>query len=224
MIVPWTPVIVVDIIGSLLTLIIAVGCAHCAWEWNRRKREDIFRDYIFLLTLAFVFFAVSRSFGHLVKQFLIITGQTPVWKSIAPFSGAINSATFIVIFAFGLYFQRFQKIHNELEVHKDNLEELVEERTGELQQLNRSLEDENEQRQKAEEGLRQTLSTLENIFNSTSPTCITGIDYELLETNEAYRRIWPDPKKDGKTLKCYESRPGELCHTVNCPLEQIMVL
>jgi len=113
-----------------------------------------------------------------------------------------------------LYFQRFQKIHNELEAHKDNLEELVEERTSEL-------EDENEQRQKAEEGLRQTFTTLENIFNSTSPTCITSLDYELLKTNEAYRRIWPDPKKEGMVLKCYESRPSEYCHTINCPAENI---
>jgi PAS domain S-box-containing protein len=220
--VPWTPVIAVDIIGSMLTLAIAIVCAGCAWDWNRKKADDIFRDYIFLLTLAFVFFAVSRSFGHLVKQFLIYYDMTPVWKDISPFSGAVSTAAFIVIFAFGLYFQRFQKIHGELEDYKDNLEELVEKRTNELELANRSLKEENTQRRKAEERLRQTSATLENIFNSTSPICITGIDYELMETNEAYRRIWAAPRKDGKPLKCYESRPGKFCHTADCPLEKIL--
>ncbi len=222
MTVPWTPVIAVDIIGSMVTLLIAIACAWCAWDWNRKKPDDIFRDYIFLLTLAFVFFAVSRSFGHLVKQFLIHSDMTPVWKSISPFSGAVNTAAFIVIFAFGVYFQRFQKIHGELEDYKDNLEELVEKRTGELELANRSLQKENTQRRKAEERLRQTSATLENIFNSTSPICITSIDYELMETNEAYRRTWPAPGKDGRPLKCYESRPGKFCHSADCPLELIL--
>ena len=133
MIVSWSPVIAVDIIGSLLTLVTACVCARLSWDWKKSQPEDIFRDYIFLLTLAFVFFAVSRSFGHLFKQYLIFSDQNDVWKSIAPFSGAVNSAAFIVIFAFGVYFQRFKKLHLELSEYRDNLEELVAKRTKELE-------------------------------------------------------------------------------------------
>ena len=57
-------------------------------------------QYIFLLTLAIVFFAISRSFGHLVKQVLLLNDMPDIWKQISPFSGAINSAIFIIIFAF----------------------------------------------------------------------------------------------------------------------------
>ncbi|MDH3329057.1 MAG: PAS domain S-box protein [Desulfobulbaceae bacterium] len=223
MTVSWIPVIAVDIIGSFLTLVIAFACAYLAWDWNRKKREDIFRDYIFLLTLAFVFFAISRSFGHLIKQFLIFADMNHVWQVISPFSGAVNSAAFIIIFAFGIYFQRFRKIHGELEEYKDNLEELVAERTNELEKVNVFLEDENRQRKQAEEGLRQTMTTLENIFNSTSPTCITDVDHKLVEANEAYQAHWPGPTKDGKSIKCFESRPSPICHTDNCPLEKIIM-
>ena len=107
MIVSWNPVIGVDVIGSFLTLIVACACARLSWDWKKGQPDDIFRDYIFLLTLAFVFFAVSRSFGHLVKQYLIFYELKEVWRSIAPFSGAVNTAAFIIIFAFGIYFQRF---------------------------------------------------------------------------------------------------------------------
>lgn len=215
MIVSWNPVIAVDIIGSFLTLVVAGICASLAWSWKKERTEDIFRDYIFLLTLAFVFFAVSRSFGHLVKQFLIYSGLTEVWQSIAPFSGAVNTAAFIVIFAFGIYFQRFQKVHLALNEYKDNLEELVAERT-------RELEKENREREKAQHELRESNATLENIFNSTLPMCITTTDFDLIEANHAYKNLWPVSRQDGKPIKCYDSRPGSLCHTQECPLTMVI--
>lgn len=215
MILSWEPVVLVDIIGSSVTLVVAVICARLACDWKQQNREDIFRDYIFLLTLAFVFFAVSRSFGHLVKQFLIYFDLNNVWQLISPFSGAVNSVAFIVIFSFGIYFQRFQSVHLELKEYKDNLEELVGVRT-------RALEEENRERRRAEEELRQSSATLVNIFNSTSPLCITSTDFDLLETNEAYRRIWPSPGKEDQPMKCYDSRPGSFCHTPGCPLVKVL--
>ncbi len=216
MTVSWTPVVVVDTAGSLLTLAIALLCARKSWHWRRADQKDIFRDYIFLLTLAVVFFAVSRSFGHLVKQILLYHNLHRLWATISPYSGAVNSAAFIIIFAFSISFQRFQKIHEELE-------QLVQRRTSELARTNTKLMEENEQRRRAEEQLRQTSATLVNIFNSTAPICITAMDYQLLETNEAYRKIWPASRHETDTpLKCYESRPGQLCHTDRCPLERIL--
>ncbi|MHB1350822.1 MAG: hybrid sensor histidine kinase/response regulator [Desulfobulbaceae bacterium] len=214
MTVSWLPVIAVDVFGSLLTLSVATVCAWQSWLWIRRRPDDTFRDYIFLLTLAFVFFAVSRSVGHLVKQALLYFGHGATWALIAPYSGSVNTAAFIVVFAFGIYFQRFQKVHLALRDYKDNLELLVAERT-------RALDKENRQRMAAQEELRQANATLENIFASASPLCITGMDYQLLRSNEAYRRIWPGGGHDGTPLTCSASRPSRHCHTPDCPLEQI---
>ncbi|MCL7488160.1 MAG: PAS domain S-box protein [Desulfobulbaceae bacterium] len=215
MIVSWAPVIGVDVIGSFLTLIAACVCAYLSWDWKKKGPDDIFRDYIFLLTLAFVFFAVSRSFGHLVKQYLIFIDLYGVWQRIAPFSGAVNSASFIVIFAFGIYFQRFEKVHLELSEYKDNLEKLVGERTRELEQENR-------EREKAQHELRESNATLENIFNSALPMCITSNDFDLIEANEAYTNIWPVSPKGEKPMKCFDSRPGSLCHTTACPMTLVL--
>ena len=167
----WGPVIVVDVLGSLLTLLAAAACAWLALGWIRRRPDDTFRDYIFLLTLAFVFFAVSRSVGHLVKQALLYYGLEGVWARIAPFSGSVNTAAFIVVFAFGIYFQRFQKVHLALREYKDNLEHLVADRTSELK-------DEVAERKQAQEELaaerEQLAVTLRSIGDGVITTDIQG--------------------------------------------------
>ena len=218
--IPWTPVVVVDIVGSVLTLLIAIICANLAWQWARNKTTDNFRQYILLLTLAIVFFAVSRSFGHLIKQILLLSDLARLWKNIAPFSGAVNSTAFVVIFSFSVYFHRFQRVHKELDAHRNNLEMLVAERTAELEEKNESLAEEISERQKTANSLRQSKATLENILNSSNPLCITKFDYEILVANEAYYKIWSKTAANG--LKCYDSRPGPVCHTDDCPLHQIM--
>jgi len=220
--VSWLPVVVVDIAGSILILIIALQCAITARGWARRRPDDIFRHYIFLLTLAITFFAVSRSFGHLVKQVLLLNDLGQAWSRIAPFSGAVNSAVFVVIFAFGVYYQRFQTVHEEVERFRANLEALVEERTRELAAANRVLENEIEERRLAEHELKRSKVTLEGVMDNTNPLCITGTNHEVLLANRAYRDRWPTPETTGAAVSCYDSRPGSLCHTEGCPLELIL--
>jgi len=68
MTISWSHVIFVDIFGSACTLILAVCCAVVARKRTKEKPDNTFRHYVFLLTIAIVFFAISRSFGHLAKQ------------------------------------------------------------------------------------------------------------------------------------------------------------
>ena len=137
---PWTPVIFLDITGSVLMVLISFWCAAMAKQLVRQKPDDTFRNYIFLFTLAIVFFAISRSFGHLVKQLLLLNDMDDIWRHISPFSGAVNSTTFVVIFAFGISFYRFQKVHAEIEYYKSNLEELITDRTEQLEKSKNTLE------------------------------------------------------------------------------------
>jgi PAS domain-containing protein len=219
----WTPVILVDIFGSVLTLCIAILCANSSWRWLKRKTDDIFRQYIFLLTLSIVFFAISRSFGHLIKQILLLNDMPAIWSQIAPFSGAINSAIFIIIFAFGIYFHRVQKVHVEIEKYRKNLESLVIDRTAQLKESNRALQNEIGERTHIENELRQSNITLENVLESSSPLCITNVNFEIIKANKAYLETWPKKShKEGEKIKCFESRPGSLCHTDGCPLQQVI--
>ena len=200
MIISWTPVVVTDIVGSVLTLLIAVLCVYRAWEWLRRKPNDIFRHYLFLLTFAFVLFAVSRSFGHLVKQILDLRGLDHLWRQISPFSGAVNTTTFVIAASFSIYFNRLQKVHQEIEKYKNSLESLVEKRTRMLEESH---------------------ATLETVLNSANPICMVNLDFEIIDANKAYYEIWPKQSATGEKMKCYESRPGRTCATSSCPVKLI---
>jgi signal transduction histidine kinase/CheY-like chemotaxis protein len=142
MTVPWLPVVITDMAGSSLTLFFAIWCLVLSRQWQRQKPGDHFRHYIFFLTLAIACFAISRSFGHLIKQILLLGGHDDVWRQISPISGAVNTTTFIVIFAITLYFHRLHTIQGELEFHQKNLEMLVRQRTEELALSNLALQKE----------------------------------------------------------------------------------
>ncbi len=69
--------------------------------------------------------------------------------------------------------------------------------------------------------LRYSQTTLETVFNNSIPMCITSKDYEIIHANDSYYSVFSGPL-DGK-FKCYESRPGILCHTEKCPMKQILL-
>lgn len=91
-----------------------------------------------------------------------------------------------------------------------------------LSNYHHSLDQEISERKKAEEKLRESKTTLENVLESTSPICITNTNYEIILANKAYYDIWPDKDGADGPLKCFESRPGSLCKTKLCPLNQIV--
>jgi len=187
----WLPVIWVDILGSSAILLLAGMCVIRSLQLLRTKPDRTFYNYLFLLTLSFVFFAVSRSFGHLVKQGLIFYDQLHIWKIIAPYSGSINTATFIVIFSFGIYFYRSHTIHKELEQHKSHLTSLVAERTKNLTGTNLQLSQEIADRTRTEKKLEKTIGEFSAVMDA--------IDYGVLFmddqlkariVNRAFREIW----------------------------------
>jgi PAS domain S-box-containing protein len=201
MIFSWLPVVYVDMIGSISTVVIALFCAYYSFAWHRERSNDIFRHYVFLLTITFVLFAVSRSVGHLIRQILQLSDLNHLWVAISPFSGAVNTMTFIIVASFSLYFNRLQIVHNEVEKYKVGLEKLVEERTQQLAEANVSLE---------------------TVLNSANPICLMNLDFEILRANKAYYEIWPKTADRGEVLRCFDSRPGPSCRTPGCPINQIL--
>jgi len=129
MILPWYPVILTDAIGSVCVLALALACLAISLQWYRRRLWDLFRHYLFFFTLSLVIFAVSRSGGHLVKQVLIATGNSGIWHMLAPFTGAVNTVTFVIIFAISMYSRRIGLAHREITSYQNDLENLVEKRT-----------------------------------------------------------------------------------------------
>ncbi|MCF8055462.1 MAG: response regulator [Desulfocapsa sp.] len=190
----WLPVIWVDVLGATAVLMLAGLSVFHSQNLLKKKFDQHFHHYLFLLSLAFVIFAASRSFGHIVKQALLFVNQQHTWQLIAPFSGAINTASFIIVFALGLYFERSRKIYKELEQHKNHLASLVVERTQELTNTNRQLNQEISDRVQTEKKLEKTIAELSAVMDA--------IDYGILFmddqlqtrlVNRAFCEIWGMP-------------------------------
>ncbi len=76
------------------------------------------------------------------------------------------------------------------------------------------------EKKKAENDLLRAKNTLEHIFNSSIPLCVTNRSFEIVQANRSYYEIFGELDR-GERRKCYDSRPGRLCHTDSCPLRRI---
>lgn len=142
----FAPIWAVDVIGSILMIVFSILCFRLARQLKRREPDNIMWTYLVWICSALMIFAASRSAGHILKQFLLLTGSSHVWASISPFSGAVNTFTFILVGGLTLFFERtwdinqeiirdrrsLQAAHGELLYLNENLERLVTERTEEL--------------------------------------------------------------------------------------------
>ncbi len=191
----WQPVIWVDILGAFAILILASLCVFHSLNLLKKDFDQHFHHYLLLLSLAFVLFAVSRSFGHIVKQCLLFFHMQHTWKVIAPFSGAINTATFIIVFSLSLYFERSRKLYKELEQHKTHLTSLVAEQTQELTQSNRQLSQEISDRIQTEKQLEKSIAEFSAVMDSIDYGILFMDDH--LQTriiNRAYLEMWGIPE------------------------------
>lgn len=226
MILPWLPVVLLDVVGSLLTLLVACLCVVRAWLWRREDREDLFREYVLLLAAGFAVLAVSRSVGHLVKQGLLLLDMQPVWLALSPYSGAVNTVSFVIAYGVSLSFQRFQTVNEQLRRHRDQLEAIVAERTATLVDTNRHLAEESRARLQAMQQLadeRQRLTvTLRSIGDGVIATDTAGT---VVLLNGIAEKLcgWEEKDALGRPLtevfQLVDSRSGE---TVTNPVETVL--
>ncbi|MDB4264824.1 PAS domain-containing sensor histidine kinase, partial [bacterium] len=95
MILSAIPLRTVDLLGSALMILFSFLCLGLVRELRRRDRNNVIWIYLLLVCIGFASFALSRSAGHILRQILTISGHSSIWASIGPFSGAINTFTFI---------------------------------------------------------------------------------------------------------------------------------
>lgn len=146
MILPFMPIWIVDVGGSILMIVFSIGSLVTALQLRRKEHSNIVWTYLVWVCYALMVFAVSRSAGHILKQVLILTGRPHMWDLIRPYSGAINTFSFMVVGSVTLFFERtwtiyrrivkdrqeLETTHQKLLYLNQNLERLVKERTQAL--------------------------------------------------------------------------------------------
>lgn len=140
------PIWCVDVGGSILMILFSIGALLTAQQLRRKEPANIVWTYLLWVCYALMVFAVSRSVGHIVRQTLILSDRRETWEAIRPYSGAVNTFSFMVVGSVTLFFERTwtiyqgilqdrQKLadtHQELIYLNQNLERLVRERTRAL--------------------------------------------------------------------------------------------
>ena len=114
MTVSFIPIWIVDVGGAVLMIFLSVGCVRYAHRLKLRDSQNIIWTYLLWISLSMAVFAVSRSVGHIVKQVLILADHNQTWEIIRPYSGAINSVTFMVVAALTLFFERTWTIYQSI--------------------------------------------------------------------------------------------------------------
>jgi PAS domain S-box-containing protein len=146
MILPAVHIWFVDVAGAILMIVFSFLCLFLAHELRSHDRNNVIWTYLLWVSYGLALFAISRSIGHILKQVLLLSGETATWDVIRPYSGAINTLMFVVVASITLFFERvwiiyqqilkdkqaLQSAHKELVYLNQNLEQMVSERTWAL--------------------------------------------------------------------------------------------
>ncbi len=136
MIVPALPIRLVDMAGSVVMIVFSLLCIRQALGLLRRKPDNIVWTYLLWLSSCLGLFAVSRSGGHILKQFFHMAGMDSLWTGLQPYSGTLNTLLLIVAAAVTLFFNRIWQVYQQIVTDKQALQTAH----AELLDLNETLE------------------------------------------------------------------------------------
>lgn len=106
MIISAIPILTIDVFGSLLVMVISLFALHKAKMLRKQDPLNFVYLYLVWICVGFVVFAVSRSSGHVLKQMLGLLHSHSDWVKICPFTGTINTVTFMLVGMITLFLSR----------------------------------------------------------------------------------------------------------------------
>lgn len=132
----YTIITLVDIVGCIAMIILSIACLNIALDLRRKDPENAMNNYLAWLFSAIIAFCLSRSMGHIAKHLMLFMGMSDLWRRTSPYSGAVNTITFIIIFAVTLFFRDMLSIMAKMTRDKERIQ-----KTGsQLLELNQDIE------------------------------------------------------------------------------------
>jgi len=117
------PIRLVDMLGSVAMVIIAFLALNKARQLRELDHDNTIFLYLLWIATGFTIFAVSRSFSHILKQFLVLTANPEIWQSISPYTGAVNTVSFMLVGLITLFFNQNWQINQKILSSREKLEE-----------------------------------------------------------------------------------------------------
>ncbi len=131
-----TPIMAVDVCGSITMIVISLMCFRVSREISRARPENVFYSYMNWLVAALLAFSLSRPLGHIVKHLLLYSGKAGLWAELSPLSGSVNTAVFFLITSITLFFRKMQRVMERMGEDKKKIERI----SRELLNLNQNTE------------------------------------------------------------------------------------
>lgn len=144
------PIWLIDFIGSFLFILFAGLCLRQTFAILKADKESPLAIFLLWFSGALFALAVSRSMGHIVNHLLFLLGREDLWNTVGPYSGSINTITFVVIASVTLFFERIESIMDRMMRDRDKIEK----NSQELLRLNKDIEAVIAERTRAEMALR----------------------------------------------------------------------
>ncbi len=108
--IPLFSVYLVDFLGSSLMIIFSLASTCYTYGLKKLQPKKMRWSYLFWLCMALTIFALSRSIGHILKYIFVFLDHQDIWKKIAPYSGGLNTITFIIVGILTFYYAYMHEI------------------------------------------------------------------------------------------------------------------
>ncbi|HKK91425.1 MAG TPA: ATP-binding protein [Desulfobacteraceae bacterium] len=179
MIVSFLPVLAVDVLGSVAMVVFALMALYKARRLREMDGDNAVFLYLLWISMGFILFALSRSFGHILRQFLILTANADLWHAISAYSGSINTASFMLVALVTIFFNQTWKINEKILAGRKKLEKTH----LDLMHLNQTLENKVVERT---ERLTSSEHKCRRIFEQSLDTIIVSdSSFRVMEINPA---------------------------------------
>ncbi|MCD4720993.1 MAG: PAS domain S-box protein [Desulfobacula sp.] len=179
MITSFIPILAVDVLGSVAMVVIALLALYKARTLRELDSDNVVFLYLLWISMGLTVFAVSRSFGHILRQFLILTSNADVWHAISSYTGSVNTVSFMLVGSITLFFNQNWNINEKILFGRKKLEDIH----IELMDLNQTLEHKVIERT---ERLTSSEHKCRRIFEQSLDTIfVTDSEFMILETNPA---------------------------------------
>ena len=179
MITSFIPILAVDIFGSVAMVIIALLALYKARILRELDPDNAVFLYLLWISTGLTIFALSRSFGHILRQFLILSSNAEAWHAISAYTGSVNTVSFMLVGLITLFFNQSWNINEKILTGRKKLEDTH----IELMDLNQTLEHKVIERT---ERLTSSEHKCRRIFEQSLDTIlVTDSEFKVMEINPA---------------------------------------
>ncbi len=133
---PLWPTCVIDVVGSFGMILFGILAFWKALRTHRLEHNNPRYSYLCWVTGALLAFAIFRAGGHILRHILVALKLDSLWHTLAPFCGALNTLSFMMIVGVTLFMRDVENICLRLSEERRKLERM----SKEILELNRDME------------------------------------------------------------------------------------